>query len=222
MFIYCKELSSHISSFFEDDFIGNFTENFQVSFLDYFAFIMDIRHKGKNKFQPIYIACSMLSPIYYNFLTEQEREEGKKFLLEELKKMDGTVSAPEPELTPPKPSFNIPGLKHSSMNLAKAARTASSNSSCLLERKFKKDIELLELDAESTLETLQKPEESQKLLQEDPTTYWVIKEEKCNTKLPSLARGLMSCPSSSVPSERLFSIASPLSSGNTIKNTSFI
>ena len=216
VFPYLKELAAHISSFGEDDLLSDFADNFYVDFMDYFAFIIDIRHQGKNEFQPYYIACSMLSPLYYNGLSAEEREVGKEFLLKELKNMDAkSVPADEPdaEANVPMPSVSIPGLKHFSKSIDQSSRMSSSNNFNLLERKFRKDMEILELDAESTLEELQKQRNTEKIVHEDPTLYWTLKEEKYNTKLPLLACDLLSAPSSSVPSERMFSVASLLSSG---------
>ena len=217
VFPYCKELSAHISSFCEDDLLSTFASYFLVDFLDYFSFIIDVNHEGRNEFQPYYIACSMLSPLYYNGLSEEERDVGKKFLLEELKKMDAKNASllddPDVEANVPKPSVNIPGLKHFSKSIDSSSRKSSSSTFNLLERKFRKDMEILELDAESTLEELQTQRNTEKIVHEDPTLYWTLKEEKYNTKLPILACDLLAAPSSSVPSERLFSIASLLSAG---------
>ena len=231
VFPFTKELSAHIDSFSVDSSdlqMANFATNFHVSFLDYFSFIIEPRHEGKNPFQPYYIACSMLYPLYYNGLTTEEREVGRNFLLSELKKMDRDVASPddgpEPEVNDQGqgPSVNLPHLKFFSRKMDSSARLASSNPFSLLERQFRKDMEILELDALSTLESLRKKEESEKILKEDPTLYWMIKEEKYNTKLPCLALGLLSAPSSSVPSERLFSVASLLSSGNIFSTISII
>ena len=219
VFPYTKELSGHVESFMDDELIGNFAQNFHLSFTRYFDFIMNIRHENpKCPFQPYYLACSMLSPIFYNGLTEEERDVGRKFLLSELKKLEGDVASTndghEPEVQLPGPSIKLHGLKFFSKNIEKTAKDASSNTFSLLERKFRKDMEILELDALSACEELQKQADMENLLQEDPTLYWVIKEGKYNSKLPLLACGLLAAPSSSVPSERLFSIASLLSSGN--------
>ena len=51
------------------------------------------------------------------------------------------------------------------------------------------------------------------LMKEDPIEYWNLNQDKYTSRLPFLARNLLSASPSSVPSERLFSIASLLSAG---------
>ena len=76
-----------------------------------------------------------------------------------------------------------------------------------------RDLETFELDCDSKFEEMKKSANQEAIMKEDPSDYWLWKEEKFSSSLPVIARNLLSASPSSLPSERLFSISSLLSSG---------
>ena len=213
VFPYTIELFEHINGFKDDPIIADFAEKFLDKFSEYFNFIVDPLYTGqKYTFQPLYISTAFLSTLYCNGLNEDHKEAAKKFILQELKKLDGNQG--EEEAAPaPKKSVGLKGLKFFSKMIDDAAKKNPTSSNSQLERKFKKDLETFEMDCDSKLEEVQLSDNKEELMMEDPATYWHLHESKYHSKLPVLARALLSAPPSSVPSERMFSVASLLSSG---------
>ena len=102
-----KELYIHINNFKEDPMIGLFAQHFQEKFAEYFDFIVDKHYVGERyTYQPLYLAACYLSPIYWNFLTMEEKEQAKKFLMEELRKID--VPPSRPRVIVPLQNLNLP------------------------------------------------------------------------------------------------------------------
>ena len=223
VFPYTIELFEHITGFIEDPLIGEFAQNFLGKFSEYFNFIVDPLYTGvKYTFQPLYITTAFLSPVFYNGLNEDHKEAAKMFILQELQKLEEMQTPATPARPVPRKSVSLPKLKHFSKMMDASAKNSASSSSSLLERKLKKDLEAFQMDCESKLEEIQAATNTEELMLEDPATYWLINDGKYLSKLPVLARALLSSPPSSVPSERLFSVASLLSSGKFISFQSYI
>ena len=96
-------------------------------------------------------------------------------------------------------------------DLIQEGEIGNPNNTCVLEQAFNTDIEKLEKDTAAYVERVKAGKVSEK--EEDIIEYW-NKMRYCSlSKLPDLACNILVAPASSVPSERLFSIAGLLSSG---------
>ena len=206
-FVYTKDLQHHIESYFEHEVLGNFSRRFYHIFTKQFQFILK---PDSPDFQPIFVATSLLSPLYFNCLTTEEQNEGFTYLLEQLRRIEGPV---RPKVIVPNEKKNIdfPGVKHLMLH-------ASNQLVCkddLLEKTFQKDKEVLIIEASKKLQEVQVASELSKqiLMKEDPVDYWNLNKDKYVSKLPVLARNILAICPSSVSSERMFSVASLLSGG---------
>ena len=205
VFIYTKDLQQHIETFFEHEKLGKFSRRFHLLFMKQFEFILNPDHP---EFECVFLATSLLSPLYLNFLSAEEQNEGFRFLREELKRIEGPV---RPKIIVQRKNVEFPGIKlQASNNLV----TQGDH----LEKTLNKDKDTLLLEAASKLLEVQTATEENKLflMNEDPIEYWNQNKKKYSSRLPIVARNLLAVSPSSVPSERLFSIASLLSSGISI------
>lgn len=93
--------------------------------------------------------------------------------------------------------------------------------SCLKEQAFNSDIERLTIDSAAHV-TMLKAGRGKSEPQEDILDYWNRFSYGAQSKLSDLALDLLVIPASSVPSERLFSIAGLLSSGIVGDDATFV
>ena len=77
-------------------------------------------------------------------------------------------------------------------------------------RRFASDLDRLKKDS---IYALSKLEANKDDVPDDPIQYWIKVRCLYSTKLPELAADLLCIPASSVPSERLFSVAGVMCAG---------
>ena len=210
VYIYCKELRSHIESYIDHQVLGEFSQKFLNFFTIQFDFILNQHHDPnceECKFQPLFLATTILSPVYINFLTDEEKTLGFKTLLSELRKIE-TPIVRQTNVARKKTEFH--GLKHLSKNLSSKDPASRGDD---VEKKFMNDKQILMHDSEVTLDEIQATDNEAFIMSEDPMNYWINNAHKYSSALPKLATNLLAATPSSVPSERLFSIASFLSAG---------
>ena len=83
--------------------------------------------------------------------------------------------------------------------------------------RFGKDLERYKKDSVEALAKLQASREKQK--PGDPLEYWTMVRCLCSTKLAEVACDILCIPASSVPSERLFSVAGVMCAGKSVRFT---
>ena len=81
--------------------------------------------------------------------------------------------------------------------------------------RFAKDLDRYKKDSVEALAKLQANREKQK--PDDPLEYWVMVRCLCSTKLADVACDILCIPASSVPSERLFSVAGVMCAGKNVR-----
>ena len=79
--------------------------------------------------------------------------------------------------------------------------------------RFATDLDRLKKDSIDALSQLQAKKDHKP---EDPMEYWTKVGCLCSTRLADLAVDLLTIPASSVPSERLFSVAGVMCAGRAI------
>ena len=98
------------------------------------------------------------------------------------------------------------------MDLIQDGEIGDATRTCAREQAFNTDIERLEMDCAAHI-TMLKAGRSKSEPEEDILEYWNRFRYGAQSRIADLACDLLVIPSSSVPSERMFSIAGLLSSG---------
>ena len=83
----------------------------------------------------------------------------------------------------------------------------------LLTLRFATDLERLKKDSMDALREHQAANKDKKKRPDDPQLYWARVRCVCSTMLADVALDLLTIPSSSVPSERLFSVSGIMCAG---------
>ena len=212
-----KQFRRHIGKWKDHQVIGNFVKNFEIDFAEYFDFIDQPDHA---EYQKIYTIAAFLSPYHQAMLSPREKKEAKDYLRSEVTLMeDSMVGVGEEEniaaaaaSAPVMDSANnmMPGCDLL-FDLIQEGEVGNQNNTCMIEQAFNADIEKLEKDTAAYVERVKAGKVAEK--EEDIIEYW-NKMRYCSlSKLPDFACNVLVTPASSVPSERLFSIAGLLSSG---------
>lgn len=212
VYIFTKELKCHIENYVNHPILGEFSQKFLINFNKQFDFILNPEHScDECDFQPVFLVTSILSTFYINCLTEEEKEIGFRALLQEVRKFE---SPKRHASAGPQKKSDFPGLKYSSKMIDDATMKHFSANGDLVERQFLSDKQILLREADIKLQEIQATEDKIFLMNEDPLQYWIDQSHKYSSPLPKVAFNMLSATPSSVPSERLFSIASLLSAGN--------
>ena len=218
-----KEILNHVSKWTDHRIIGSFATEFKTEFHHYFDHMID---PSNGKFEPIYIVTAFLSPFHQKFLTEDEKKLAVDYLKLEVSAFehaDGDIlsedSTAVPSITTPTPTpdISLPGLDLLK-DLVGSGQVPSDNAEYVtnLEARMLSDLGILKKDADAVIQRYLrtgKIDDNQDILK-----YWDRMSYLCDSKLPEVACNLLVTPPSSVPSERLFSIAGLMSGGEFIKN----
>ena len=168
-------------------------------------------------YMQIYTIAAYLSPLHQLTLSPEEKSCARQYIKNKLSVMN-MVPNDAHEESPAEAAdvqtdldLDIPGMDLV-MDLISSGAADTMQQVSAFDESFRADIERLERDSAAILQKIRTTGKSPDL-SEDILEYWNRFRYSSQTKLPDLACNLLVAPASSVPSERLFSIAGELSSG---------
>ena len=217
-----KEILIHIGKWKNHTIIGEFAREFDQEFHHYFDHMIDPSHA---KFEPIYVVAAFLSPFHMKFLSEDQKKIAVDYLKVEVAAFEhsngemvseGSSAVPTTSTstttTTPTPDITLPGLDLM-RDLIGSGQVPSDNTEYVnnLEARLLSDIGILKKDADAIVQRFLRTGKIDD--DKDIIKYWDRMSYLCDSKLAEVACNILVIPSSSVPSERLFSIAGLMSSG---------
>ena len=205
-----KDLITHLNSFTDSPEIVKVCSQLEEKMNHYFGHILDPTHADH---EPLYVVATILSSNHHFLLSDAEVEIAHQYLTEEVSKIErlrGQGVTPGEDVAGPPPAKKIklpPGLKYLKENddLNKNQPQGRTHE---IHQRVVTDLALCRKEMIAYKERVFAGEDWS-----DPLLYWEVNREKYMTGIVDYSLDILSTPASSVPSERMFSIAGILSSG---------